>query len=703
MAKNRLTPFHATLSQVALAALTVSVLSTGSASAQSALDYAGQWKLDDCASSAVLADASGNNNDAIRGAFVQCATGWDGQASGAVNFTSATTLEDTANHSLMFGSPAAHKITNQFAFSMRIKPSSTGAGALLTKKWSNPNGVINRTFQFHIEPNTSGNVFPSIRIWFKLADGSISSHGLGLAASIPTNQWTQLGASYDPVNGLQAFMNGKKLTSPKFVLPAGATLLEAPSGTSSNMFVGGKATSQTAGQSFLGAVDDVWFSTGSCTDLQSTRAADKSKELMINAVSVVDDARASGMGPWSFGGLVSQMVPADVNNPQAAIDAAADMVETMFRTWDRSTLINKTSGSTPVVVNGQTLEQRSAIMSQVLSKWPKTANGKLDLSKSPLRLTAIVNRLDLRDLSKGSAGEGRFVFNVLNGTIPQAFTVILEYKLPATTEADIRKWGNDWHKLSASTNYNADLQAVTDRFTKRGALPGAPNGSALNQLRTNEIALGNPWELRQFQLTSGTNGTRLTPAPVAQTPAASLNNNNTVATLGNYLSANTQAILQERHTVPLSLGTPTAPFRGGAAPITDNFMVWKAPNMTVPTGVNAGDVRHKFALNTCSGCHQAETGTNSFLHIGTRSIGAAAPLSGFLTGTTISDPDNGVQRTFNDLQRRQQDMVVVLKCPVPAGTTTLSASSLRVAPMSTSTTTTATPTSTLSKGIGRVH
>jgi len=423
---------------------------------------------------------------------------------------------------------------------------------------------------------------------------------------------------------------------------------------------------------------------------------------MVNAVSVVDDARASGMGPWSFGGLVSQMVPANPANPQAAIDAAADMVETMLRTWDQSTLSNKTSGSTPVVVNGQTLEKRSAVIAQVLNTWPKTANGKLDLSKSPLRLTAIVNRLDLRDLSTGSAGEGRFVFNVLNGNNPQPFTVILEYNLPAATAADIRKWGDAWHKLGLSSNYNADLQAITDRFSARGAQPGAPNGSALKQLRTNEIALANPWELRQFQLTVTSGGvTQLAPAPVAQTPAANLNNNSALPALGNFMSANALAILQERHVVPLSFGTPTAPFRGGAAPIANNNMVWSAPNMTVPAGVNAGDVRHKFALNTCSGCHRAETGTLGFLHVGARAIGSPAPLSGFLTGTTISDPFNGVQRSFNDLQRRQQDMVVVLACPVSTTTATVSAASLQMTTTSTSTTTTT--TSTLTKGIGRVH
>ena len=55
-------------------------------------------------------------------------------------------------------------------------------------------------------------------------------------------------------------------------------------------------------------------------------------------------------------------------------------------------------------------------------------------------------------------------------------------------------WANAWHALGAlpfpSEEYNAALQAITERFAGRGAMPGRPNGSALNQLRTNEIDLG---------------------------------------------------------------------------------------------------------------------------------------------------------------------------------------------------------------------
>jgi hypothetical protein len=79
-------------------------------------------------------------------------------------------------------------------------------------------------------------------------------------------------------------------------------------------------------------------------------------------------------------------------------------------------------------------------------------------------------------------------------------------------------------------------------------------------------------------------------------------------------------------------------------------------------GIQNNDARQAFALNTCGGCHRAETAIN-FIHVGfpvgnslpTR-LGKPAALSGFLTGKSIADPVVGsTTRVFGDLQRRQQD------------------------------------------------
>lgn len=78
-----------------------------------------------------------------------------------------------------------------------------------------------------------------------------------------------------------------------------------------------------------------------------------------------------------------------------------------------------------------------------------------------MRLLAIVYRPDLRDLSKRKAGEGRFVFGVLDPTeAPLSFTVILEYSLPAKTKTDVRNWALALQKLSTlkfGSTYNRGM------------------------------------------------------------------------------------------------------------------------------------------------------------------------------------------------------------------------------------------------------
>ncbi len=397
-----------------------------------------------------------------------------------------------------------------------------------------------------------------------------------------------------------------------------------------------------------------------------------SRELMIKGVSVVEDpirttpgdaASDPRAGVWTFGRLMENMAPTP--------GAAPDMVEQLFSTW----LADRT-------VNGFTVPARSFLQNQVLDGWPRTTDGKLDLAQSPLRLLTIVNRIDVRDLAHGHAGEGRFVFGVLDGNgNPLEFTVILEFHLPAATQADVLGWANAWHALGSlpfpSEQYNAALQALTTRFSGRNAAPGQVNGSALSQLRTNEIALSNPWELREFKL-SPTTGF-LQEATIQLTPDLGFDGTPTLAA---FINANESAILAEQHTVPATF--QGSPFLGGA--VHNNLNPWFAP------GINNNEARHHFSLNTCNGCHSAgETGT-FFLQVNPRFPGSEAQLSGFLTGTTVFDPVTGEPRVFNDLARRKGDLTQLVCAPasplnakVAAGTTSASRAQF------------------ISKGISRAH
>lgn len=430
---------------------------------------------------------------------------------------------------------------------------------------------------------------------------------------------------------------------------------------------------------------------------------DPARTLMITDLSVVQDPTRTfdicgnvgdPDGAWTFKTLMTEMA-----NQSATNVDPADFVEDWLQSWNTTHTIN----TFPV-------PKRTSINSLVLNPWPRDANGKLDLNQSPMRLLAIVNRVDLRSTLTGSsayggssgipinAGEGRFVFGVVNrnkdgGCSKMEFTVILEYGVPINQCTAIRSYANDWLGLRliplGSAAFNPALQAITDQFTLAGAGGAKPNGSAINQIRTNEIALiggyngpidldpiagvsrqaaiqrqGGPWELREFHL-QGDNMLHI--VSTKNTPHHTHNNTPLLASFIN--SGNS--------TVPLTwLGVP---FLTGS---TFNFSVsdsavWKAPS------VLNNQNRHKFSLNTCNGCHGGEARYNgkpivsfpsgstletSFVHITPRDINVQSDLSKFLTGVgTVSAPSTFLKgdpvmvppyttRSFGDVLRRQTDL-----------------------------------------------
>lgn len=394
----------------------------------------------------------------------------------------------------------------------------------------------------------------------------------------------------------------------------------------------------------VSSLDWSYFSTGILELLIGYPAGchvSKKSELLIQDPEVIGDPfRTDPRGPagdprtgaWTFKHLVEEMAPTPADAPA--------MVEDMIRSF-----------ISPQVINGFPVAPRPGL-SRLLALWPPTADGKLDLAAAPFHLLAIVNRIDLRDLDRGSAGEGSFVFSFLDedGRDAEA-TLMLEYTLPAATEADVLGWARSFHALDALTfppDYNAALQAITDRFVARGALPSGVNGSALVAVRTNDLSFGASPELREFRLSSATG--RLVPSPLDRTPDASFKGS---PALGDFIAANRDAILAGSHVVPDQLGG--RPFRAGAI-FNQLGPVWDAP------GIDA-EVRQAFGLGTCDGCHGAETGT-FFHHIFPRARGVDA-LSPFLLGAPFSDPITGELRTVNDMLRRRRDLEAIVCPPQP--------------------------------------
>lgn len=429
---------------------------------------------------------------------------------------------------------------------------------------------------------------------------------------------------------------------------------------------------------------------------------DPAGTLVVTDLSVVQDPSrtydvcgntGNPNGAWTFKTLMTNMA----NQSATGIDPAV-FVENWLQSWNTTHTIN----SFPVPA-------RTRINQHVLNSWPRI-NGKLDLSRSPMRLLAIVNRVDLRSSAIGpprygggggtpvNAGEGRFVFGVVDRSVSGGcrkmdFTVILEYGVPINQCTAIRDYAGQWMALDGiglgSPAYNSALQAITNQFTAAGAAPGKINGSAINQIRTNEVALvgyrgiepspnpsplaaripnqpvpqEGPWEMREFHLRQ--NG-MLQIVSTKDTPHHSRNGS---AQLADFIN-NAPGVHNGSHSVPLLWpGLWSSPnFLTGSTIYTSvaDAAVWSAP------GIVDQENRHQFSLKTCSGCHAGEARDNangdhtSFVHIAPRDFNLESALSKFLVGngslsspSSFQKPDPIVSlpwRVFGDIEKRRLDL-----------------------------------------------
>lgn len=409
--------------------------------------------------------------------------------------------------------------------------------------------------------------------------------------------------------------------------------------------------------------------------------SDQEKTLMITDLDVVEDPSrtfnpctqtGAANGVWTFGELMRQMASPSPGAIASDLDAS-----NFARNWLNSWLINQT-------VNGESLAARPAIQN-IISNWESKSNvstgGILKMEFAPFKLIAIVNRLDLRGNSGygfSDAGEGRLVFNALDGNCNALqFTVIFEYGINKRSCNAVKAFAQEWDDLNnltlGSAAYNTALENITAQFTKCGTNPNKPNQNSINQVRTNEVNLGIPWELREFNLN---NAGQLKLVTVKQEPAVKYNakvNNADVERLATFVNNNTTSFENNNYsiseTVPLNSGsaTPTTPFLGGKShtpfPPTGpapSAHHWDGTTTPGPGFINSDLARHMLSVNTCSGCHGGETQT-FFTHLSPSNIGSPTILSGFLTGITVSDAANRpagspTNRTFNDLLRRETDL-----------------------------------------------
>ncbi len=325
-------------------------------------------------------------------------------------------------------------------------------------------------------------------------------------------------------------------------------------------------------------------------DTQGWLAAEKS--LVITDLSVVNDSRAKKNGAWSFARMMAAAHPA----------IAATKLGDAAHSW-------LDQFGTIASLNGFKVDERTP--GAMLGNWPRVgvpqgnigSGTNLDVTRAPLRLLAIVYRLDLN--------EGRFVFGA---TDPQTgikdFAVIFEFQLPAGATPGF--WPESFAALSSSPfgpAYNKRLETLTDLFTKPDS-----GTTLLKTVRTNEQYFGQGWDLREFRVNAA--GTALVLGTPEKTPDVSLNGANG-AKLVDWVKAHGEAIKSGDYAIP-------AEFQGGSAFLEDDHFKWLKSAQGVEPAVRAA-----FAMGTCNGCHGRETDTR-FLHIAPRLAIEPAKLSKFL-------------------------------------------------------------------------
>lgn len=439
-----------------------------------------------------------------------------------------------------------------------------------------------------------------------------------------------------------------------------------------------------------------------------------SHELMIIDPRVVEDGSRESQGGGQLGRTYDACLSVP-GNPSGAwtfktlwmsvvnttsIPVAEQALQSFLSTWQN----NQTINTNFVVIPRNSSSDPSLGMSGLLQNWPKDpafnshcAGGHCPSLEAPVRLNAIVNRIDLSGQPNQTAGgELRFVFGVTagvgsegqcyvdqgNGQGPPGvfFNIIFEFHVPpsftlpewATAWDSLPKDNFDYENCPSDGCYVPLLEStITDNVVRATSCTdsnGHPN-TCLFHIRTNEFELrdenlqnGNFWEQREFYIQTYGPPNIIAEKDVAQTPDGSFNtagqlnsgnqpqcqgnftvgnpphppvcNPSNPAVLATYISAFGSEIVETQGTLKVPDDYPSGqPFLGGSAfngfnnvGLSNGF--WNA------TGISGNEAaaRRFFSMNTCQGCHGAETHTQEFQQVMNRKAGNPSFLSPFLLG-----------------------------------------------------------------------
>lgn len=403
---------------------------------------------------------------------------------------------------------------------------------------------------------------------------------------------------------------------------------------------------------------------------------DKEKSLFITDLRVVrDPARTfnpcagtfgSGNpnGAWTFASLVK-----GITNQGFTGITPKDLVKKWINSWmvdltiNSETVRNRSTKFLPMVIARWIQKARhnaglSITPANWQTEWNNTHQDSL-LRYAPFNLKAIVNRIDLRGsfgygavVGSPNAGETRFIWSLLQNTISgspacrdsvgsgglDGFNVIFEYGNVQTNCNAVKNLGSQWANLSTFNlntvpglnGYLAALQSITDLVTVPNANPSRTtnNKSAINQVRSNEIAVTNAstvgtdksprWQFREFKINGST---KLLEEVVLFNEPQNIFNGADGATAGNaailagWVNTHTAAIINQTTTgfVPLTVGG--TPFQAGKSnyPSTSPVQApgfWNGTTGAGPGFITDDKARFFFSNNTCSGCHAKQTETD---------------------------------------------------------------------------------------------
>ncbi|MBN8229254.1 hypothetical protein JYK02_17225 [Corallococcus macrosporus] len=458
-----------------------------------------------------------------------------------------------------------------------------------------------------------------------------------------------------------------------------------------------------------------------CPQVPASTQAWWERTLMIRDPAVVlDPARTwdpcTGAGTkggvWTFAYLMREMAQGSGSRPEAfvlnwlslwlndfqsngdTVPARRKMYDEVIAPWAAA------SGATS-----------SLQLNASTGRWEVVLSKPLNLDIAPFRLLAIVNRIDLGGNAEdpgrqSNPGELRFLFGLTRpspwggGTEAtcnlKPFTVIFEYGVPGAGCPAVLAWARQWTGLGSYTTFNAAYRArlalMTESVVQRGRAPGKGNGNALNQLRTNEVALGFPWELREFRLAdehpvtgkdTPSNGC-LRVHTMALTPDDATHDFRTDPDVDAFVRTFVKNGVEQPVVVPTQCSARFVVPRNhqGRAFVGANAQVappthWAGVSVD-PTDATEVCARKEFSVNTCNGCHFKDTGTNDFSGVNNTAFTHVSPTSGiparlskFLTGGgsgfmfVVPDAQFGAEVTswpFADLLRRHQRLQELAGC-----------------------------------------